>query len=464
MRARLLLTMLALTGVLLTVLVIPLGIASARSERRDLEAKVERDATAVASLVEDTLEAKAPAPPALDGLADRYRVDTGGRIIVVGLDGASIVDGMAPVGRSFASRSEIRRALAGEIASGRRHSDTLDSSLIYVAVPVASGGVVRGAVRITYPTTTADNRVHRAWVLLGLVSVLALLVAACLAVWLARWASRPLVGLETTAAAVSAGNLAARAPESGPPEVRSTAVAFNEMVERLESLLTSQSEFVADASHQLRTPLTALRLRLDNLELGASDEMREGLEAAVAEAGRLTEIIDGLLALARADGGASSATAVNLAEVARERAEAWEALAGERDLRVVAEGPERVTVRVARDRIDQVIDNLIANAIDVSPDGATVRLLVASSGQRGEIRIRDQGPGLPDDDKRRALDRFWRAGGGPGSGLGLPIAKRLVEIDHGTLELADAPGSGLDAVVRLPLARDARLDPGAARP
>ncbi|MFN8222279.1 MAG: HAMP domain-containing sensor histidine kinase [Gaiellales bacterium] len=464
MRVRLLLTMLALTGVLLTVLVIPLGIASARSERRDLEAKVERDATAVASLAEDTLEAKAPAPPALHTLAKRYRKDTGGRIVVVGVAGVSIVDSEGKSGRSFASRPEVGRALAGEVASGRRRSATLSSAIIFVAVPVASGGVVRGAVRITYPTTTADARVHRAWMLLGVVSILALLVAASLAVWLARWASRPLVGLETAAAAVAAGNRAARAPLTGPPEVRSAAAAFNEMVERLESLVTSQSEFVADASHQLRTPLTALRLRLDNLELAASDEMRDGLEAAVAEAGRLTEIMDGLLALARADGGATPATAVDLTEVATDRAEAWEALAAERGIEVVVEPASQVSVRVARDRVDQVLDNLIANAIEASPDGDTVRLLVSTVGDRGELRVRDGGPGLVDDDKRRALDRFWRASRTPGSGLGLPIAKRLVEIDHGMLELLDAPGGGLDAVVRLPLARPERLDPGAARP
>src|SRR5207342_895559 len=120
--------------------------------------------------------------------------------------------------RSFASAPEIRRALSGEVASGRRHSEQLDTTVVYVAVPVASAGVVGGAVRITYPATAADSRVRRSWLILATISVLALVVAGALAVWLARWASRPLVGLEATASAVSEGNLDARAPLDGPPE------------------------------------------------------------------------------------------------------------------------------------------------------------------------------------------------------------------------------------------------------
>ena len=452
--------MLALTGVLLGVLVVPLGIASARSERRDLESKVERDATAVASLAEDTLEAHKPAPLALEKLAQRYRRDTGGRILVVGVDGVSIIDSGAVVGRSFASAPEIRRALSGEVASGRRHSEQLDTTVVYVAVPVASAGVVGGAVRITYPATAADSRVRRSWLILATISVLALVVAGALAVWLARWASRPLVGLEATASAVSEGNLDARAPLDGPPEVRSAATAFNEMIERVDDMLTSQSEFVADASHQLRTPLTALRLRLDNLESGATEDMREGLEAATAEAGRLTEIIDGLLALARAEGGATPAGPLDLVDLARDRAAAWEALAAERGIVVRTEADGRVLVRAARDRVEQVVDNLVSNALEASPAGATIGLIVVQANGRGELRVRDVGPGLVDADKRRAFDRFWRASASPGSGLGLPIAKRLLAIDHGTLELADAPGRGLDAIVRLPTSReDDRLHP-----
>ncbi len=228
-----------------------------------------------------------------------------------------------------------------------RHSATLDADLLYVAVPVASGGVVRGASRITYPTATADERVRHTWLALAAISAFALAVAAGLAVWLARWASRPLVRLEGAATGVAAGNLAARAPVEGPPEVRAVATSFNAMVERVEGMLDDQSAFVADASHQLRTPLTALRLRLENLAAAAGPETESGIAAATAEVDRLAELVDGLLALARADAGATPAEVVDARGIVVERADAWEALAAERGvvMRVSASTPAPVRGR-----------------------------------------------------------------------------------------------------------------------
>jgi signal transduction histidine kinase len=445
--ARLLATMLALTAVLLGVLVVPLGIESARSERRDLRAKVERDATAVASLAEDALQAGAPAPPALTRLARRYLAETGGRIVVVDRDGTSIVDAASPIGRDFSSRPEIATALDGSTAAGVRHSDTLDANLLYVAVPVASGGVVHGASRITYPTSTADARVRHTWLALAAISAFALAVAAGLAVWLARWASRPLVRLEAAATGVAAGNLAARAPVEGPPEVRAVAASFNAMVERVESMLDDQSAFVADASHQLRTPLTALRLRLENLAAETGPQAEAGVEAAAAEVDRLAELVDGLLALARADAGATAAAVVDARPIVIERADAWEALAAERGIDVRVSASEPAKVRVARERLEQVLDNLVSNAIEAVGSEGSVELLVGRRGAEVEIRIRDDGPGLAADDRAHAFDRFWRRRDTAGSGLGLAIARRLVEVDGGTIALDEAPGGGLDAIV-----------------
>ena len=161
-------------------------------------------------------------------------------------------------------------------------------------MPVASGGVVHGAARVTYPTSTLDERVRHYWLLLAAVAAVALGLAAALGVWLARWASRPLVRLESAAVVAAGGDPDARAPVEGPPEIRSVAVAFNEMVARLDGLVTTQRAFVADASHQLRTPLTALRLRLENLERDVGPAGKADLEAAVAEVGRLSGLVDGL--------------------------------------------------------------------------------------------------------------------------------------------------------------------------
>ena len=214
--------------------------------------------------------------------------------------------------------------------------------------------------------------------------------------------------------------------------MRELAHSFNDTAAKLESLLHSQEQFVADASHELRTPLTALRLRLENLERDTPASGRTDVEAAIAEAERLNGMVEDLLALARADATEAQAEPVDLAELVRSRAEAWEAYADERGVRVVAETTGKPIARVARGRVEQIVDNLLSNALEVSPPGSAVRL-VAEPGPAGmQLRIVDQGPGMTAVERGRAFDRFWRGKhDGSGSGLGLAIVKRLAEADDG---------------------------------
>ena len=269
-----------------------------------------------------------------------------------------------------------------------------------------------------------------------------LVAAALIGLSLARFVTRPLRGLEDAAAAVGEGDLDARAPEqSGPPEVRSLAAVFNETVAKLGQLLRSQEEFVADASHELRTPLTALRLRLENLEAELDDDGRRAVDAALREVERLSQMVDGLLALARADAGATPAGRVDAAALVRERVATWQALADERGLTLVADAGGAVPVRASPERIAQVLDNLVANAIDHAPEGTTVTVTARTAGPLAELHVLDDGPGMTAEQRARAFDRFWRAGSGHGgSGLGLAIVRRLVEADEGEVELAEAPG------------------------
>ena len=444
MSRRLLLGYLSLTLLVLLMLEAPLGIAYTRNERRDLQAKVEHDAVSLASLSEDMLSLRAPVAPVAK-IAATYAAGTKGRVVIVDARGLRVVD-TSPLfagERNFATRPEIEAALAGNVAVGTRYSRTLRRSLLYVAVPVASGGTVHGAVRVTYPTSAVDSRVRRTWLLLGAVALIALAATALVGLLLSHWIVRPLADVEGAAAQVGEGDLAARAPEQGPPEVRSLARSFNETAAKLQSLLGSQEEFVADASHQLRTPLTALRLRLENLEAGGAD-----VEGALAEVERLARLVDDLLALARADASEASAAARDLAGVVAARVEAWSALAAERGVELVAAG-EGLRASAARERLDQVLDNLLANALEVSPAGTTIEVAVRRGERWVELHVVDEGPGLSPADRGRAFDRFWRGRPGGGSGLGLAIVARLVGVDGGEVELREAPGGGLDAVVRL---------------
>jgi signal transduction histidine kinase len=255
---------------------------------------------------------------------------------------------------------------------------------------------------------------------------------------------------------VAHGQLEARAPTNrGPLEVRRLAAAFNDMAARLGRLLESQRAFVADASHQLRTPLTALRLRLENLEAAMPPAAAEDLRAAAAETGRLARLVDGLLTLARAEASPGRREVVDLAAVVADRQAAWAPLAAEQDVELTVQPDSAAHVWAVPGALEQVLDNLLANALRVAPAGSRVELAVRQAGGWVELHVIDQGPGMPAEQRQRAFDRFWR---GPvpdseGTGLGLAIVRQLLEASGGTAELRPNPDGGLDAVACLRPAR-----------
>lgn len=464
MRRRLLLSYLALTVLVLAALEIPLAVSYSQRERERLETNLLRDAFTLAAFVEDSLEGLRPIDEQV--LVDGYTARTGARVVIVDANGVVQADSDPPSEgqRSFVSRPEIAEALEQRIVTGNRWSDTLGTELLYVAVPVSSGGVIHGAVRLSYSTAQIDEQVHRYWLLLGAIAAVSLAAAAGVGTLFARWVTRPIDELRRAAAALGGGALETRAPVgSGPPELRELARAFNATAARLEQLVGAQRQFVADASHQLRTPLTALRLRLEMMENHIDEVAAEDLAGATREVGRLARLVDGLLTLARADHGpdASAAEVLSLDELLGERAAAWEPIATERGIRLHADGAG-LTALATPDHLMQILDNLLANALDAAPSGSTIELRAEPGGRSDghpatvAIHVIDQGPGLTPEQRERAFDRFWRAGTSRdelgGSGLGLSIASQLARADHGDLTLEEAPGGGIDAVVRLPLA------------
>jgi len=388
----------------------------------------------------------------LAAIAYRYHRDVGGRVVVVNGRGVAVID-TNPTGsgvESFRSRPEIAAALKGNVTTGTRHSRTLGADLVYVAVPVASSGRIAGAVRITYPSSDINERIQRYWLVLAAIAAVVLAVTAVVGISVASFIIRPLRRVESAAAAVGQGDLSARAPENeGPSEVRSLAAVFNDTVTRVSQLLASQRQFIEDASHQLRTPLTALRLRLENLERDVAAEGSAELEGAVREVDRMSTLVESLLGLARSGAGTAIAECIDLNALVRERLEAWSALAEDRRVGLAEDLDRTAAAHAAGERVRQVLDNLLENAVEASPAEATVTVLTRARAPWLELRVRDCGPGLDEEQRRRAFDRFWRARPGEGSGLGLAIARSLVQADGGEIELLEAPGGGLDAVVRL---------------
>jgi signal transduction histidine kinase len=455
MTRRLMATYLILAAVVLVALEIPLGVVYQRSERHDLQQRVERDAVALAALVEDNLQDNpSPGGPALTGLVDRYATSSGARVVVVGPRGRLLADSDPALGlnRDFSTRPEIASALRGTVATGTRSSETLSGDLLYVAVPVASGGAVLGAVRASVPTSRIDSQVRRYWLVLGGVALIVLAAVAVAGRWLALWVSRPLTHLRDATRRAGAGDLAVRAdPSSGPPEVRELSSAFNDMVARLDLVVGTQEQFVADASHQLRSPLTALRLRIENLQHEVSPAVGDELESAIAEVDRLSRLVNGLLTLAHADRRAPQRTRQDVGRLVVERAEAWRFAAGERGVEIVSGADEGLWASLSPGAFEQVLDNLIANALEVAPADTSIRLTATGRGGAIVVEVCDHGPGMEAEAREHAFDRFWRGHDDRrGSGLGLAIVKSLVEADRGAVELDEAPGGGLRVVMTVP--------------
>jgi len=412
---RLLFGYVALTFIVLLALEVPLGILNAHNQRQDLRAKVVHDATTLGTLAEDALEHGRVHDPALTAAVQRYAESSDARVVLKDSLGTVVV-------------------AAGESKT----------SGLTVSHRIVSSSRVLGSVRLTYPTEPVDDHIAHFWIVLGIVGAAVLAAAAFVGFVLALSLTRPLLKLEEAAARVGEGKLDARAPETaGPEEIRRLARTLNETTAKLEAIVKAQQDFVTDASHELRTPLTALRLRLENLE---RDVAHESLSAATAEVERLTRVVGELLALSRAE--VQPAEAVDVAALAAARADAWEALADERGVSIAADGPP-LRARAGAGRLEQVLDNLLANALEVSPRGATIHVTASRKNGWVELHVVDEGPGLSEAQRSRAFDRFWRSGRGEGSGLGLAIAQRLAGIDEGVVELRAAPSGGVDAVVRL---------------
>ena len=454
MTRRLLLSYLTITAFVLVVLVTPLGITFAARERDRLEVAIERDATAIAALAEEALENGQPLDPVRSAV-ERYAAG-GGRIVIVDTRGFSLEDTDAPgePSRDFSTRPEIQAALAGERSSGVRASTTLGHDLLYVAIPVSSGGVIHGAIRISYPTSTVDARVRSNWLRLGGLTVAVLASVAGAGLVLARGVTGPVRRLETASRELAGGDFDVRVSEDdGPPELRALARSFNAMADRVDQLVGAHRRFVADASHQLRTPLTALQLQLETLEGAPPAQRRAKVAAALAETERLGRLVETLLVLARADAGPVAEVTVDLGGAVRDRVAVWLPVAGERGVALKVEVPPEAPVRTMSGAIEQVLDNLLSNAIAVSPAGSAVRLTVLAGDGAVELHVTDTGQGMTAEQRERAFERFWRGpeSTGRGFGLGLAIVHQLVTASGGEVRLQPgAGGRGLDAVVVLP--------------
>jgi len=448
MTRRLLFSYLTVTLVVLVLLELPLAIFFQQRELDRLTVDAERDATVLATIYEDSLEKDLPADPT--SAAD-YSVDTAARVVVVDADGISVVDTAREVHRDFSTRPEIEIALSGERSTGTRRSDTLDTDLLFVAVPVASGGTVHGALRITLGTGEVTERIWRFWLGLVAIAVVILTVMGGVGWIIARSITRPIRRLEAAATRFSGGDLTPTSSGANAPrELVALEAAMNDMASRLDVLIERQRAFASDVSHQLRTPLTALRLRLENLQFDNPTKTRE-LDNAINETTRLSALVDDLLRLARTEHSLPSVD-VNLTELVRDRVDVWTATAEQNEITLdLVTDNKNVHASATPGGIEQILDNLLDNALRAAPEGSSVVVTVTARADGRTVSIADSGGGLSDEDKEHALNRFWRADDStPGTGLGLAIADTILKASGGSIELTDNTPTGLVVTVTLP--------------
>ena len=408
MRRRLIVSTALIALAAVIVLGVPLGAVEAARLREDTTSRLEREADAAAGAIDDRLERRQAITPALL----RRFMRPSHRITVTTRDGRRISTG-PPVG----------------------------SSVLVAHAGSAHGG----AVAAEAPMSELDRRVHREWLLIGLLALGGVITAVVLAAVQARRLAQPLEVIARRSAQLGEGDFSVRVGHFGVPEFDAIGQGFDSSAARIAELVAREREFSANVSHQLRTPLTALRLRIEEAEgeVDPSDRRRE-LDAALAEADRLETTIGDLLAHAR-QASTAEPIAVNLGGVAYDHAGTWRPVFARsgRVLDVVA--AKNVLARASRGTVGQVLDVLLDNSLRHGA-GAT-RIEVTSDGRSACIAVGDRGLGVPDPERDRIFERGTSRAGG--TGIGLHLARALAQADGGSLGIA--AGSAARFELRLPL-------------
>jgi two-component system, OmpR family, sensor kinase len=360
-----------------------------------------------------------------------------------------IIPGHVSVGELFTVRSSGSSGLRYRAYVSR---DPHDSGLTIVAVPLRE----------------VDQTLSRLLLVEGLVIVGVLLALGATAFFVVKLGLRPLDRIAVTAGEIAAGQLDRRvSPASNRSEIGRLGLALNAMLERLEQAFAARTEseerlrsFLADASHELRTPLASIRGYAELFRMGAAAEPGETAKAMRRiedEAERMGVLVEDLLALARLDEApAREHRLVDVAQLARDAVQDARATAPERTISL--DGAERAELLADPMQLQQVLANLLRNALVHTPVGSSVEVVVGKDSETVTISVRDHGPGVPPAARERLFERFWRAEPGrergrAGAGLGLAIASAIVEAHRGRIGVQDAPGGGALFLVELPAAR-----------
>ena len=329
------------------------------------------------------------------------------------------------------------------------------------ASPIQSGGELVGV--LVYISQVQEIYESLRDLQIRILSWMAIVLAAVLVVDLLvlRTITRPIGELNEGISRMSKGDLSARVRVRGNNEFAGLARAFNSMSERLEQLDNSRSQFVSNASHELKTPLSTMKILIETLMY--QDPMdpamtKEFLTDVNKEIDRLNRIVSDLLTLVNIDSGVKlNAAELDIGSLVSEQVKRLSPLARENGIELDCVANETLEVNGDQLKLQQVVYNIIDNAIKYTPRGGEVHCSVVRSGRKAVIRVSDTGVGIPQEDLPHIFDRFYRVDKARsretgGTGLGLSIVKQFVLLHGGTIDAKSAPGKGSTFIIELPLA------------
>ncbi|MBB5168347.1 HAMP domain-containing sensor histidine kinase [Mycobacterium sp. AZCC_0083] len=452
LRVRAVLVALLLLAVV--ALAVPLALSLADRKTAALAAERDRQLAALADA------AASPDTP-LQRLVDRYDEVYGEGLLITDSDGHALASRGLDVSDPGVTTAIIH-ALVDAPASQWDPVLPWHRDRLLATTGVRRDGELVGAVVLAVDPKVAARNVAVGWLWVAVGCLLLLVLAVVVGRSLTRWVLRPLDGLERAVAEMTEGIAGPPADVAGPPEVRHFTAAFNTMAQVVRASLDHQRRLIADASHQLRNPLAAVRLRADTLENYLIEDGWPTYHALSAELDRFENLLGQLLRLARAEQVSGSrqvglattaAESADLADVIAERVAYWQPILDSADQLLDNRSNQRgPVVQLARHDVEQLLDVALENALRYAGSGATVTVSTAQGGETAELIVSDNGTGLPDEDLAHAATRFWRAqNDGAGTGLGLAIAAEITAGHGGTISVEKAPEGGVLVRYRLPV-------------
>ena len=388
-------------------------------------------------------------------------------LIITARDGSLLFASPDARALTFQQVEQLRLVAAAPISgrtSGALRLEPDGPKLHYALRYVTDAGPQFGAILAGANLRTAELSAEQLLSTIALILPLGLVAALLMGSWIARRALAPVDRIITEVREITDGRSLHRrlAEPMVKDELGRLTETLNQMMTRLERSFAALRRFTADASHELKTPLTVLRAGVERAITMPSlpSEALAALEETLQEINRMTELVEALLMLARADEGTAPLhrETVDLRAIVEETGETGELLAAEAGVNMeVATPADPVIVPVDASRIRQLILNLLTNAVKYTPAGGSVRLQLGPSNGRVTLTVADSGVGIAPGDLPHIFDRFWRAdsartrtGERSGTGLGLAICKWIAEAHGGTIDVQSRPGRGTTFTVTLP--------------